>query len=328
MCVCILYVCQARLCTYENSLVAIGDLFQCKRFPEWEVEDDLKEGEVWIMLERKQWIPSPRSQRILLESRWIQSLINNWAGRCLSCVCGVMALQVGWMIPVACLSSTFRGAISDGGDVAPQGSPFWCFIVFAVVLTFCKWILSLPEISFFFGGGRVRGVFCLCFLILNHLIIAVFPCRLHLLDFCWCLDFFSLAPLLSWNGYSAYLKPYWPCREQGSYSACFAGCIHCLSIPALCFLFSQQQSRVDSDLVTPKCASGELLFSHMLPVFEQLSAPTSLYTCPCLILPHSFLSVCLICQEHLDHLPSGLCYCEMCWTLYKPACYSFALPWF
>lgn len=62
------------------------------------------------------------------------------------------------------------------------------------------------------------------------------------------------------------------------------------------FLLSQQQSHVDSDPVAPKPVSGELLFSRMLPVSEQLSTPTlqleyllyAFLTCLCLIFPHSF----------------------------------------
>lgn len=79
-----------------------------------------------------------------------------------------------------------------------------------------------------------------------------------------------LRSIYSWRGCRVHVKLYWHWREQGGCSVCFAGYRPCLSLLALCFLFSCLQSHVDSYPITPKHVSGELLFNHMLPVFEQL----------------------------------------------------------
>lgn len=109
------------------------------------------------------------------------------------------------------------------------GSSLWCLVVFAVVLTFNRCVLT-PR---------------------NFILLL-------------------LSSIHSWRECSVSVNPCWYCREQESCSVCFAGCRPSLFLLALCFLFPCQQSHVDSDPVTPKHVSGELLFSHMLPVSEQL----------------------------------------------------------
>lgn len=148
------------------------------------------------------------------------------------------------------------------------GTSFWCFAVFAVVLTFHRRFLNLPETS-------------------SHC--------------CSAASTLEVDAVFLWS----------PTDTAESWEVILFVLIPCLSLPTLCFLFSRQQSHVDSDPVTPKHVSGELLFSHMLPMFEQLNTPTSLFTGPGLILPYFFLSVSVIYQEHWNLLPSALCYREM-----------------
>lgn len=208
-----------------------SDLFQPKRCSECEGKNDLKEWEVWVMLERKQ-NPLDSFSRDSPPIPWDTESIKSWAGRYPSCVYGVTAIWVEWL---DAFLRHFCPIHSEDNQLwrlcsCPFfcGSSLWCFVMFAVVFTFNRCVLNR-----------------------NFILLL-------------------LRSIHSWRRCRVHVEVYWHCREQRGCSVCFAGYRPCLSLPALCFLFSCLQSHVDSYPKTPKHVSGELLFNHMLPVFEQL----------------------------------------------------------